>query len=133
MAFECLRRAVVFLFFGGHDITDATNAVDGQNRAISRIKGIRDAFADPEPEKGISRLQVSDFDIATTFEPLDNSNMSLFSGGRELVEFRKYELSANTKQINSIRSPVRDFAAKLLRADLQAWACLPTIGFRRNH
>jgi hypothetical protein len=51
-----LRRAVVFLFFGSHDITDTINAVDGQNRAISRIKRIRNAVADLEPEKGVSKL-----------------------------------------------------------------------------
>jgi hypothetical protein len=111
-----LRRAVVFLFFGGHDIMDATSTGDGQNRAISRIKRIRHAVTDPEPE-GLSKLQLDDFDTTTAFERLDDSNIFVADGGKELVEFRLYNLDSDTKQTNTIRSSVRDFAAKLHRAD----------------
>jgi hypothetical protein len=124
-----LRRAVVFLFFGGHDITDTTNAVDGQNRAISRIKRIRNAVADPEPEKGVSKLQLPDFDTDTTFQTVDDSNIYIVNGGRELVEYREYDLGADTKQINTVRSTVRDFAAKLCRADPSVMGLLACNGY----
>jgi len=124
-----LRRAVVFLFFGAHDITDTNKAVDGQDRAILRIKRIRNAVVDPEPERGVSKLQLDDFDLATTFQPLENSNMYAVNGGRELVEFREYDLSADTKQINAIRSTVRDFAAKLRRAEPSVMGLLECNGY----
>jgi hypothetical protein len=124
-----LRRAVVFLFFGGHNITDSTNAVDGQNRAISRIKRIRNAVADPEPEKGVSKLQLDDFDITTTFQTLDDSNIYVVDCGTELVEFCEYDPGADTRQTNTIRSTVRDFAAKLRRADPSVMGLLGCDGY----
>jgi len=124
-----LRRAVVFLFFGGHDITGNTNAVNGQNRAISRVKRIRNAVADSEPEKDVLKLQLDDFDTETTFQTIDDSGISVVNGGGELVEFRDYDLRADTKQINTIRSTVRDFAAKLRRADPSVMGLLSCNGY----
>ncbi|MCJ1351736.1 MAG: hypothetical protein MMC33_001720 [Icmadophila ericetorum] len=123
-----LRRAVVFLFFGGHDIKDTTNATDGQNRAISRIKRIRNAVADPESE-GVSKLHLLDFDSATTYQRLDDSNIFIVDDGNELVEYREYDFSADMKQINIFGSIVRDFAAKLHRTDHSIMGLLACNGY----
>jgi len=124
-----LRRAVVFLFFGGHDITDSTNVVAGQNRAISRIKRIRSVVTDSDPAKGTPKLQLDDFDSTTTFQQLDDSNIYVTNGGSELIEFREYDSSADPIQINATRSTVRDFAAKLHRADPSVMGLLGCNGY----
>lgn len=124
-----MRRAVVFLFFGGHDITDASNAFDDQTRAISRIKRIRNALADPQlVSQGNSKLNLGDIDATATFERVDESNMYVVDKGQEVIEFRAYN-HIDTTKTNKIRILVRNIAAKLSTVDPSIMGLLACNGY----
>ena len=124
-----LRRAVVFLFFGGHDITDTSNTIDDQNRAISRIKRIRDAVADLEPvSQAVSKLNLGTLDDTTIGQRVDDSEMYEVANGQEVIEFRPYDY-ADTTKANKIRIIVRNLAAKLNRVDPSVMGLLACNGY----
>ena len=124
-----LRRAVVFLVFGGSETTAAGSAAMGHSQVFSRIQRIRRAILDPVPESVMTKLQLDAFESSVILRQLDRSSVYASDVGPELVEYRTYDARATPREINATRSLIRDFAAGLRESDPSTMGLLRCNGF----
>ena len=124
-----LRRAVVFLVFGGPGAIQSEPSVVDHSRVLTRIQNIRKAILDPVSEPGSASLLLEGLDSSITLRPLDQSGVYIHDNGGEIVEYRTYDTHATPKDINKTRSLVRDFAAGLRETDSSIMGLLQCNGF----
>jgi len=132
-----LKRAIVFLFFGGGEYPPEMRK---RSPTLERIHAIRTAIvAGPEikgenptlirkalgsPPAACRRLPHSPLWVVQAQEATQQPDADCV-----LVEYREYSDGIDRRSINALRTTVRDVACKLWEADADTMGILPCSGF----
>jgi hypothetical protein len=122
-----LRRAIVFLLFGGPSTTGSIST--NHSQVLRRVQRIRKAILDPIPESKTTKLLLDAFDTSVQLRRLDSSNVYASDVGSELVEYRTYDASTAAEEIKATQSLIRDLAAGLHESDPSFMGLLHCNGF----
>lgn len=125
-----LRRAIVVLFFGGCNTSEAPAVVERSTSVMSRIRRIREAFVDSrQSEEMLATLRLDRLDTKVSVSRIDGSGIYNVAHGRGLIEYRTHEPDATRKQISDMQSSVRDLSARLNHAAASESGLLHCNGF----
>lgn len=132
-----LKRAIVFLFFGG---SEYTSKIGKKTPTLERINTIRSAILPPglEPAKPENPALIRKAFGGVCPKALPQSPLWIVRGGGAtqepdaesvLIEYREYSDDADKRTVDALRATVRDIARKLREADADTMGILPCAGF----